>query len=891
MANVGDSVGRFVIEAVLGEGGMGRVYKALDPNLGRRVALKVLIAKDESKMRREEAVARMMREARAAAAFNHPNVVAIYEVGEHEGNPYIAMELVAGTVLRDFVGDATTPEHQKLAWLVDVAKGLGAAHRAGLVHRDIKPDNVMITTDGVVKILDFGIARASDSQTAAGKASTAVVSGPALTAEGVSVGTPQYMAPEQIEGRPLDGRVDQFAWGVMAYEVIVGKLPWAASDNPIHLFAAVLTQQAAKLAESVPSIDLRVSEVVARAMEKKRDARFATMDELIAALGVPRSMPVSAPGSGVVSAGTAPATTGQAVAATPATGSVQATTQASATAPAKHGFGLVAIAVVGLAIGGAVALRAKHAHDAGATAGADAGSGRREGRAPATPQAAASYEAAEQAFHDGQISDARRNWEAAIASDPALGAAYLRLAFHWMRNGSEARARAEYQHAVQHRATLGEVDAALLDAYEPRFREPPDRAARNERLARVAATYADDPYVQLLQGETLANAGRDDEATAALERALAADPGYAPALRIEAEIAQGRGDMAAARALTDKCLKVAPRATTCLLERQEIASDEGRCADAKTDARAALAIDAASDRNYTNLAQFMLALGEPIDAATEVLKRAAPQEANESTRHAWELVTKHELAVLGGDLAEADHAAEGVVQLLVDHPDTETTLGAVDEIDVALEAGDVAHAKALLKTERARLEAADTGDFDGAREATVALMERRAGAIDDAALRARQDAVLEAIDEDLARRGAKAQPWTTWYAVYAAGTEDERDANEALAALPKYAPIDTRALSDAERARDVGKVYVLAGKAADALPLLERATHTCSGFDGLMDNVRAWYWLGLAREQTGDAAGARVAYTKLLDRWGKAKPRSVTAERAQARLASLKTAK
>ena len=287
MPNIGDSVDRYVIEAVIGEGGMGRVYRALDPRLGRRVALKVLLAEKGNERAHADAAARMMREARAAAAFNHPNVVAIHDVGEIDGNPYIAMELVSGATLREFIGNAEVSNEQKLAWLLDVARGLGAAHRAGLVHRDVKPDNVMITTDGVVKILDFGIARRSESETAGAdvEAATAAANLPSLTAEGLMIGTPQYMAPEQLQGAPLDGRADQFAWGVMAWELFAGSLPWgAASKNGAQLVAAVLSSPVRPLVSVVPSVTHGVSEAVARALSKNRDTRFATMEGVLEAL-------------------------------------------------------------------------------------------------------------------------------------------------------------------------------------------------------------------------------------------------------------------------------------------------------------------------------------------------------------------------------------------------------------------------------------------------------------------------------------------------------------------------------------------------------------------------------------------------------------------------------
>ena len=231
---------------------MGRVYRALDPSLGRRVALKVLIADGKNETARGEAAARMMREARAAAAFMHPNVVAIYDVGQVEGAPFIAMELVTGTTLRACVGNAEISGTQKLAWLIDVARGLGAAHRAGLVHRDMKPENVMITADGVVKVLDFGIARRTEASAVEGSTPTQPAHLASVTADGLAVGTPQYMAPEQLHASPLDGRCDQYAWGVMAYEMFSGQLPWGAKDGA-QLVAAVLAAPVKPLRDVVRS--------------------------------------------------------------------------------------------------------------------------------------------------------------------------------------------------------------------------------------------------------------------------------------------------------------------------------------------------------------------------------------------------------------------------------------------------------------------------------------------------------------------------------------------------------------------------------------------------------------------------------------------------------------
>jgi hypothetical protein len=234
----------------------------------------------------------MMREARAAAAFTHPNVVAIHDVGEVDGAPYITMELVSGRSLREFVTSEKPGLTERLGWLKSIAHGLAAAHRAELVHRDIKPDNVMVTPEGAVKILDFGIARRSEQETPIDSdAPTATARLASLTGEGVMVGTPQYMAPEQLQALPLDGRADQFAWGVLAWELLTGATPWGAHKNGAQLIAAVLSMPLVPLRNLVPALPAHVSDAVGRALAKEREKRFPTMDDLLLALDNRRSGP------------------------------------------------------------------------------------------------------------------------------------------------------------------------------------------------------------------------------------------------------------------------------------------------------------------------------------------------------------------------------------------------------------------------------------------------------------------------------------------------------------------------------------------------------------------------------------------------------------------------
>jgi serine/threonine-protein kinase len=285
----GDTFDRYVIEAPLGEGGMGEVYQARDTRLHRRVALKLLRregAADTAAWQR--AMDRMLREARAAAALSHPHTVAIYDIGEMDGAPYLAMEFIDGVTLRQLIaGSSSSP--RRLSWLVDVARALSAAHREGLVHRDIKPENVMLRDDGMIKVLDFGIARRmrlgldtrGSTLREADLEPPSSRKGDTLTGEGVMVGTPAYMAPEQLRGDSVDARTDQFGWGVLAYELLTGKIPFGPNLDGVRLLSAIL-------ADDPPSLEGIVSPAIERVLRRtvsKRPAdRYASMDHVIEAL-------------------------------------------------------------------------------------------------------------------------------------------------------------------------------------------------------------------------------------------------------------------------------------------------------------------------------------------------------------------------------------------------------------------------------------------------------------------------------------------------------------------------------------------------------------------------------------------------------------------------------
>ncbi len=305
----GDLVDRYRIVAPLGAGGMGEVFHAFDTKLQRNVALKLLHADkdapDSGSPNMSHGVARMLREARAAAALEHPNVISIYDVGEVQepaelrGSAFLAMELIKGNSLRAFTGDLSIPLTERIRWLTDIAKALSTAHEQGLVHRDVKPENVMLRRDGVIKVLDFGIAKRSYGSVDPAQSTEAhILPVPSVTAQGMAIGTPYYMAPEQMRGDALDGRADQFSWGVMAYELLCGKGPWRTDADALGLVAEVLSKPVESPCVLNPEVPAHVGRAVVKALTKSREGRFASMVELIEELqggAVEPSAPVPSP--------------------------------------------------------------------------------------------------------------------------------------------------------------------------------------------------------------------------------------------------------------------------------------------------------------------------------------------------------------------------------------------------------------------------------------------------------------------------------------------------------------------------------------------------------------------------------------------------------------------
>jgi beta-lactam-binding protein with PASTA domain/tRNA A-37 threonylcarbamoyl transferase component Bud32 len=270
--------GRYRMESPLGQGGMAQVFRGTDTVLGRQVAIKILApqyAKDPS------FVERFRREAQSAARLNHPNVVGVYDTGSDDGTHYIVMEFVEGRTLADFLssGGSLLPERAvELASSVCVA--LSEAHKAGIVHRDIKPGNIMVTRGGEVKVMDFGIARAATAET--------------VTATATVLGTASYLSPEQAQGKPVDARSDIYSLGVVLYEMLTGRVPFGG-DSAVAVAYKHVQEPPEPPSRSNPDVSPSLEAVVMRALAKNPDNRYQTAEEFCADLDrVRRGMPVAA---------------------------------------------------------------------------------------------------------------------------------------------------------------------------------------------------------------------------------------------------------------------------------------------------------------------------------------------------------------------------------------------------------------------------------------------------------------------------------------------------------------------------------------------------------------------------------------------------------------------
>src|SRR5229473_971853 len=273
----GTRLGPYEILAPIGAGGMGEVYRARDTRLGRDVALKIL---PESFSRETDRLHRFEQEARAVAALNHPNILAVFDIGQHNGSPFLVSELLEGESLRAVLDRGALPQRKTIEYGVQIAHGLAAAHEKGIVHRDLKPENVFVTKDGRIKILDFGLAKLA--QTAGADSDEVTLTSP-HTVVGVVMGTASYMAPEQVRGEAADPRTDIFAFGAVLYEMLSGVRAFRR-DTAAETMTAVLKDDPPELSDPGHMVSSTLERIVRRCLEKSPDQRFQSARDLSFAL-------------------------------------------------------------------------------------------------------------------------------------------------------------------------------------------------------------------------------------------------------------------------------------------------------------------------------------------------------------------------------------------------------------------------------------------------------------------------------------------------------------------------------------------------------------------------------------------------------------------------------
>ena len=280
---LGKTISHYEVVEKLGAGGMGDIYKALDPRLNRSVAIKVLSTANSGDPERRR---RFIQEAQAASGLNHPNIITIYDIVSQEDTEFMVMEFVAGRTLADLIPAGGLGAAKTLQYGVQIADALQAAHAAGIVHRDLKPGNIMVTGTGLVKILDFGLAKITFAESLTAESltdATRTLGGAPLTVEGSIIGTVSYMSPEQAQGKRVDARSDIFSFGVVLYEMLTGVKAFSA-DSTVSTLTAILRDDPRPIGQIVPGVPPELEQIISRALRKDPAERWQRMAYMHAAL-------------------------------------------------------------------------------------------------------------------------------------------------------------------------------------------------------------------------------------------------------------------------------------------------------------------------------------------------------------------------------------------------------------------------------------------------------------------------------------------------------------------------------------------------------------------------------------------------------------------------------
>ncbi|WP_394845478.1 protein kinase [Pendulispora brunnea] len=807
---------RYALEERIASGRTGELFRALDLRLQRRVALKVL--------RRDVG---SVAQAQVAAALEHPNVVAIHDVGIREGMPFIAMEYVDGRPLRDFVGRTVAVE-TKLAWMIEVARALAAAHEKGLVHGDIKPDNILICDDnGIVKVLDFG---------------------------GAHVGTPGYMPPEQVRGEPVDSRVDQFAWGVVAYELFAGKLP--APDAP-----------------PLATVPFEIAQVIARALSTRRETRYASMDELVAALADPRLLGIH--------------------------GMLRAT-QSKRTARWRSPRTWLPMLAAIVVAAGTLQLCARKRDSASSEAATSAAI---DMPVTALRLAPTCNKTAEVHYRRGLVAQREATWEIArpefeqaAAADPECPEAQLQLLVTAYFRYSVTKEREQFRRVISMRDALSERDRALFDAWTPLVAsEPANREEAARRFDAAVERYPRDAQIlalgAMIHGFLALDTAQLERCVALARRAIVVDPKYGEAMQIMASALSRLGRHDEALQAIDQCMAVAPGSGECLLERIRIQSLRGQCSDAVASARKWISNVPTSSGAYRHLANTLASEGAPIEAVETALQQWHNNNHDDG-HEAMYIYHRASLAAFYGNFVAMEELtkklAAGVEEAatLLDH-----ARAASIQVQLLTETGRTAEAAEVAEQFLRRREAWTAGfSITTPYEPVIFGVLVREGKIS----RERWMELTDSWEKNALTTLSTQQAWGLRWgaALNPFYWQDQSDAREIASAawrvrpppLPQgrshEQPLSLGLLADAFQ----GRVALTTGTDdEEAAQLFEPMAQSCHVLEQPFASVRTHQWMGEAKERLGDKEGACNEYGIVLERWGQAKPHSTTATAARKR--------
>jgi len=839
--------GRYVLEREAGRGGMGVVLRAMDRKTQRTVALKVLRDADDTGLRR------FAREAEALRNLEHPAIVEYFDHGVTEdGRPYLAMEWVEGESLRARLegahadgGMLGTRETIELGHRL--AGALAVAHARGVIHRDVKPSNVMLVggSTAEAKLADFGIVRA----------------GTDLTTSGVVLGTVGYMSPEQARGDAnIDGRADLFSLGCVLFRCLTGAEVFAGTAA-VTVLTKLLLHDAPKVSEYRADVPRELDDLVARLLSKDRERRPGSATAVEAELARIRD----ALGH---KTGTRPRRRRR-----------------------KRPALWIALASVLLVTAGLVVHHRLRAPVPVQAAIAPLPAGTTITELPISPActtpAVDGYRNGLNALRSAQWGRALESFEEAAKADPACPELQLRLLVTSEPFWPLPKQQEQLHRAFRVRDRLTERDSKVLDAWA--FVVSTDKP-REEDAVRVF-----DEAIRLFPGDAelinlwaarvynLAPSGKELEAVVArVDEALRIDPGYADAWVMRGRFLARLGRFDEELVALDQCLALEPAALDCIEYRVFALRRRGRCADAVAEARRWVSWDGDEPAAYRQLAISLGAMRRPAETVEEALRlrweRLPPAKRQESN-----LYERSRLAAWTGHFDVALALSDELERVAGKSGAEESHWrSALTAIDALLEMGQEARAASLAEKTLRRKDAWLKADLNVAGtayyEPQLFATELQAKAIGLTQWRALSDAWERA-------NGPRLDAVERWVLRWGTAAGAGIDTAEALQRAP------TMDLGQAVRSPNInlqigvldsyqGKLYLEAGDAARAAPLLEKGARACLSLDFPYLNVRAHLWEGMAKQRLGDVAGACEAYGVVVDQWGAAKPSSVTARRA-----------